>query len=572
LPRHLSWRKMVNQIDKVKYPYVHSGFQYALDIVSGEIPSCIYIFGACERFLKDFESCKLATYVYWFDIDRAERYLRLVQKFEHVKGQWETPNIIYLPWQNFAFMNIQGFRHRGSNFPRFRTAHIEVPRGQGKSAMASQAVLFDVGLDNPKGNEVSCVATKTDQARIVLDSARAMAKANAKFLKSTGIEVLAHKIVHDASNSFVRALSSDDKSLDGLNDKLAVCDELHAMSRELFEVVYSGMSKRRDSLLLCITTAGFSTDSIGYTQSVYAKKVAKGEMKDEQFFSMVYTIDEGDDIFDESSWRKANPSYGHSVDPITFEAKAMKAKETPSDIPNFKVKHLNIWISEANAFFDLAAWDKCCDPTITLEQFFGQRCFVGIDLASKVDLTSFGYIFHKDGKYYLFDKTYIPEATVSQVRNALYDNSIAGGFLIQTAGEAIHYPTLRADFVALSKKVKIINALYDPWNAVSFAQECQNDRIEMVEYRMNTANLSEATKNFDALIRQGKIVHNGSPLIRWCLGNVVAKEDAAGNVFPKKSHEKLKIDPIISFIMAIAAWTQEDTSPSVYETRGVRFL
>jgi phage terminase large subunit-like protein len=563
---------MINPIDKVKYPFVHSGHQYALDVVAGSIPSCVYILGACQRYLKDYESCKLAVYQFRFDIDRAERYLRLVQKFEHVKGEWATPNIVYLPWQNFAFMNIQGFRHRDTNFPRFRVAHIEVPRGQGKSAMASQAVLFDVGLDNPKGNEVSCVATKTDQARIVLDSARAMARANPKFLKSTGVEVLAHKIVHEESNSFVRALSSDDKSLDGLNDKLAVCDELHAMSRELFEVVSSGMSKRRDSLLLCITTAGFSTDSIGYTQSAYAKKVAKGEITDEQFFALIYTVDEGDDIFAEETWKKANPSYGFSVDPITFAAKAAKAQVTPSDIPNFKVKHLNIWISEANAYYDLAAWDKCADPTICIEDFFGTKCHVGIDLASKIDLTSFGYIFKKDGKYYIFDKTYVPKATVESVRNALYDECVAKGYLIQTPGEAINYEKLREDFVAMKKKVNILSALYDPWNAVSFAQDCTNDRINMVEFRMNTANLSEATKNFDALIREGKIVHNGSPLLRWCLGNVVAKEDAAGNVFPKKSHEKLKIDPIISLIMAIAAWTQEDDKTSVYQSRGVRFL
>lgn len=562
----------MNPINKEKYPFVFSGFQYALDIVTGEVPSCSYILGACERFLTDFENCKLEVFLFKFDIDRAERYLRLVQKFNHVKGNWETENIIYLPWQNFAFMNIQGFRFRTNDFPRFRTAHIEVPRGQGKSAMASQAALFYLGLDNPKGNEISCVATKTDQARIVLDSSRAMAKSNPSFLKSTGVEVQAHRILHDSSNSFVRALSSDDKSLDGLNDILAVCDELHAMNRDLFEVVSSGMSKRRDSLLLCITTAGFSTDSVGYTQSVYAKKVAKGEIKDESFFSLIYTIDEGDDIFSEDTWRKANPSFGFSVDPVTFQAKAAKAKETPSDIPNFKVKHLNIWISEANAFFDLAAWDKCEDKTIKFEQFFGQKCFVGIDLASKIDLTSFGYIFYKEGKYYLFDKTYIPELTVQNSRNALYDNCIASGHLLQTPGEAIHYPKLREEFVAVSKKVKIASALYDPWNAVSFAQECQNDRIQMLEYRMNTANLSEATKNFDAMIRQGKIVHDGSPLIRWCLGNVVAKEDAAGNVFPRKSNEKLKIDPIISFIMAIAAWTQEDNKDSVYEKRGIRTL
>lgn len=94
----------------------------------------------------------------------------------------------------------------------------------------------------------------------------------------------------------------------------------------------------------------------------------------------------------------------------------------------------------------------------------------------------------------------------------------------------------------------------------------------MKEFRMTTANLSEATKTLDALIRQGKIRHNGSPLTRWCLGNVVAKEDPAGNVFPKKSSDKLKIDPIVALIMALAAWMNEEETESVYENRGVIFL
>lgn len=557
----------MNPFNKDIYPNVAEAWDYAFQVVSGEIPNCIYVVGACKRFLDDLEKKE-----YPFDADKAERYLKLVQKFSHVKGNWDSDLIIYGAWQKFIFANIMGFMNPITKNRRYRTAHIEIPRGQGKSAMASQMALYFLALDNPKGNEISCIATKTDQARIVLDSARAMAKANPQFLKATGAEVLAHRIVHDKSNSMVRALSSDDKSLDGLQDILAICDELHAMSRELFEVISSGMSKRNDSLLLCITTAGFSTEGVGYEQSSYAKKVAKGEVKDDSFFSIVYTIDEGDDIFDEVTWKKANPNYGVSVDPVTFKAKAEKAKVTPSDVANFKVKHLDCWISESKAYFDLNCWDRCEDPKLKLEDFYKEKCYVGIDLASKVDLTSFALLFRKDGIYYYFDKTYIPELTVNQTRSTVYDNAIAENSLIVTPGEAIHYPKLEEDFIQLSKQFNFISGLFDPWNAVSFSQRMVQERIDMKEFRMTVANLSEATKTLDALIRQGKIKHNGSVLTRWCLGNVIAKEDPAGNVFPKKSSDKLKIDPIVALIMALAAWMNEEDTESVYENRGVIFL
>lgn len=556
-----------NPFDILEYPYCHSGHDYAWDILDGKIIACKYIIGACKRYLRNLEDPKFR-----FDTEKAERYLRLVQKFEHVIGVWKTPNIVYMPWQNFIWMNIMGFYSNETGYRKYRIAHVEVARGNAKSAMASQAALYFLALDNPVGNQIATVASRKEQARIVLDSARNMATKAHSFRASTGVKVQAHSIVHDKSNSKVRALAADSTGLDGLNEVLAVCDELHAMDRKVFDVIYSGMSKRKDSLTLCITTAGFDVESVGYSQSIYAKKIALGEIEDEQFFSAVYTLDENDFPFDPTVWVKANPGYGDSVDTHTFEAKAKKAQDQASDKPNFLVKHLNMWLAEGKAFFDVGKWDLCADPTLKIEDFKGQSCIVAVDLASKVDLTSVVWTFKKDGIYYIFDKSFIPEQTVKDERNAFYENCIASGDLIATPGEAIHYPNIEQVVIESSKTFKIMQCLYDPWNATSFAQDLSNERIEMVEFRHNTANFSEPTKNLDALIRQGKIRHNGSKLLRWCLGNLVCKYDAADNVFPRKNNEKLKIDPVIAIIMTIASWMQEDQKISVYETQGIRFI
>jgi phage terminase large subunit-like protein len=556
-----------NYFDKKKYPNCFEGHNYAVDVVEGVIPSCIPILGACTRYLKDLEEGK-----YPFMSEWAEKYLRLVQKFPHVKGNWPTEEIIYEPWQKFIFMNIMGFKNPDTESRRFRTAHVEVPRGCGKSLMASQAVLYFLALDNPKGNEISTVATRKEQARIVLDSAREMAKKAVSFRKATGVQVLAHTIVHPASASKVRALSSDHSGLDGLNDALAVADEIHAMRRDTFDVIASGMSKRTDSLFLCITTAGFDTEGVGHSQSQYAKKVASGEMEDDQFFAAVYCADDGDDIFDEMTWRKANPNYGISVDPITFAAKAMKAQEVPSDLANFKVKHLNIWLSEARAFFDVNKWDQCADPSLSLDQFRGESCVTALDVASKIDLTSFVAVFKRDGIYYVFDKSFVPHRTVVETRNALYENCIGKGYLIETKGEAINYDDIFNTIVQFTMEHNVTDVNADPWNATEIMQRLEKRGINVVEFKMNVANLSEPTKRLDALIREGKIRHNGSPLLRWCLSNVVCKEDHNGNVYPRKSSEKLKIDPIISLLMALATHIQNESNVTVYEERDMRVL
>lgn len=552
-----------------KYPNVQRGHEYAEQIIAGKITASIYVIGACKRYLKDLDNKDADWH---FVPAKAERWLKNAQKFEHVIGHWPTKNIVFEPWQCWVWMYIQGFKMKSSGFRRFRIAHLEVARGNAKSAMASQASLIELALDNPNGNQISTVATKKDQARIVLDSARAMARKNFSFLKHTGVKVLAHTITHSASDSVMRALASESSGLDGLNDVLAVCDELHAMKRDTFEVIYSGMSKRSDSLTLCITTAGQDVDSVGYSQSVYAKKVCLGEVQDDQFFAAVYCLDENDDWEDESVWIKANPNLGVSVDIASLSAKIEKALVTPADIPNIQIKHMNMWTSEANAYFDQKIWDACQNLDLKFEDFKNKPARMGIDLASHIDITAIATVFRdSDGIYTIFDKCYIPEGTVKRAKNVLYDDCIAKGFLIATKGDAINYDFIKLEAEEIAKHARVAECLYDSWNATEMAQKLAN-KIEMVKIAMNVANFSEPMKKLDSLMRQGKIRHNGSPLLRWCLGNVVAKEDHNGNVYPRKSHTKLKIDPIVAILMALAGWLNDTEKESVYEHRGIRSL
>lgn len=556
-------------IDKIKYPNCSRGHIYAMEVLEGKITACQYVIGACERYLDDINNKQANFYMDW---EYAEKYLRLVQKFEHVIGNWKTKEIIYEPWQCFNWMNIVGFKLKATRTPRYRIAHLEVARGNAKSAMASQAVLYFLALDNPNGNQISTIATKKDQARIVLDSSRAMAEKNKSFLSRTGVRVLMHSITHKASNSVARALASEAKGLDGLNDRLAVVDELHAVPRDVFELITSGMSKRTDSLVLCITTAGADTTSVGYSQSAYAKKICLGEVNDDTFYACVYTLDEDDQWDDESCWIKANPNLGVSVDIATFRSKVEKAKITPADVPNIKIKHLNIWTSEASQFYNQLKWDTCSDKNIKLIDFANERGKMGLDLASHIDITSMAMIFKREGRLFIFDKSYLPEETLRESKNVFYDECVAGGWLIETKGAAINYDFIREEAEGLVKTHRRIEeCFYDEWNATETAQKLSH-KIEMVKMKMNVANLSEPMKKLDAFTRQGKIVHNGSPLLRWCLGNVVAKEDHNGNVYPRKPDVRLKIDPIIAILMALAGWLQEPDSESVYEERGIRRL
>jgi phage terminase large subunit-like protein len=64
-------------------------------------------------------------------------------------------------------------------------------------------------------------------------------------------------------------------------------------------------------------------------------------------------------------------------------------------------------------------------------------------------------------------------------------------------------------------------------------------------------------KSLDALIRAKKIKHNSDPVQEWMISNVVAKEDAKENVYPRKERSENKIDGVIALLMALGRCQHE---------------
>ena len=79
----------------------------------------------------------------------------------------------------------------------------------------------------------------------------------------------------------------------------------------------------------------------------------------------------------------------------------------------------------------------------------------------------------------------------------------------------------------------------------------QQQGASAIEFRQTVANFSEPTKELDALMRSGKIAHDGDPVLSWMIGNVVGHYDAKENVYPRKERPENKIDGAIALIMAL---------------------
>ena len=343
-------------------------------------------------------------------------------------------------------------------------------------------------------------------------------------------------------------------------------------------MLLTAMGKRRNPLLLAISTATGNNAGIGKQLWDYAVRVLEGAQEDERLFALIYTIDPEDDPWEEASWIKANPSWGQAVQPEAIRAIMRQARNNPAQEAAAKSRHLNVWVSADEALFSLRSWRECATPSLCLDDFEGKECHLALDLASRTDLAALAIVFPKQdpetGKthYTAFARCYVNDAAVMEARNPSYPGWAAEGYLTITPGNETDFGTIEADILDLCRRFSVLSVAYDPWAATQLAQRLSAEGVPVIEFRANTQNFSEPTKELDAAMRAHRIAHDGNPVLEWCIGNVVGRYDARANVYPRKVRPEQKIDAAVALIMTIARCMAAQPARSVYESRGVIFV
>lgn len=535
--------------------YLAIAKKYARDVSTGKILACKWVKLACKRQTEDLKKYARSGQYEWSK-EEAGRICRFIELLTHAKGELAGQRVILEPWQIFILTTVFGWRRRADGGRRFRRAYIEVPRGSGKSTLSSGVALYCLLADREPGAEVYSFATTRDQAKIVFGDAKVMAEHNPALRERFGLQVLANALYVSSTNSTFQAKSAEGSTLDGLNTHLAIVDELHAhKTRAVYDVVETSLGKRRSSLLWCITTAGFDTSGICYEVRTMSTKVLLRMAEDETQFGIIYTIDEGDDWSSMEALEKANPNWGVSVRPEVITSLLQKAKTLPSAINNFKTKHLDVWCSARSAWLDMRAWKRCETTGLELSDFEGQPCFIGLDIGSKSDLTVKTYLFpfEEDGKdkYALFCECWLPSKAIETSTNSQYSGWVRSGYIQETDGAMTDLNVIEDSIREDLSRFDVQAITYDPWQATQLATSLSDEGAPMLECRFTVQNVSDPMKTLEALVIDGRIVHDGNPVMAWMMGNVEARIDAKDNIFPRKERHENKIDGAVAAILAL---------------------
>jgi len=568
--------------------------QYCEDVISGDVIACKKHKWSCERFIKDLDKEGQKDFPYFFDIYKANKFLRWMPFFKHTKGPLAGQNKIPEPIEKFIFGNIYGWVHAKTGIRRFRKFYWQVGRKNAKSQDLAMVGLYEMAALGEPYSEVYIAATKKDQTRYVWGEARTIS-ANCKELSGKIFtkyhDDLATKVImHPKSNSFFARMTEEDKRKgDGSNPQAGLLDEYHAHpTSEYYDILTSGMKMRKQPLLGIITTAGFELNHPCYKDEyMYVSSILNpdSEIDNDRYFVMINELDmdeEGnllDSISDESVWTKANPIVCKTQEGIeSIRDELMVAQDKPEKMRDFLTKTMDVWVNQrACGYMNIGKWKACgASKENPMPSIRGLEVTLGFDLSVIIDLTSIGFeIPLPDGRIAVFSHSFMPEETLfvkMKSDKIPYDRWVKEKWITLTPGASVDYKVMMKWAIDWIEKHELIEKelCFDRYLANRLMPELIEDGHTVIDIPQGIPTLGEPTKDFRVKVYDKQIIHENNPVLNWAMGNAVTtggksvgiseKGDRNENFMLDKSKCIQRIDPVASLMNShVRIWLNDQT-------------
>ena len=438
----------------------------------------------------------------------------------------------FTPWQSWLMDRV--FERRVSDGQlRFRRGLIGEPRKNGKSLKGSAIALHGL-VYGPPGAQVYSAAGDRAQARIVFGEARQ------QVLHSPALTRV-FKVYRDAleipsRGAVYRALSADAMRAHGLAPYLVVADEVHGWPStptnthgdELWEALVSGSGDRPESLVLGITTAGGSTDTLLGRLFEHGKRIAAGELDDDAFGFWWWGAPDDADPTDPAVWRRANPNLAEGLlDEDDFRAAIASAGT--AGFSGFQRYRLNQWIRTSGDDFISPTVLADANRHVTLRP--GEQVTAGFDGSVSGDATGI---------------------TVHSLETGLFTRFALWEPDPTDRDWTVPRDGVNAEVDRLFERFDVVKLWADPsfyeLDVLEWSRKYRGrvERIPPTNHRM-----APLAQQFLADLVSGEIGHDGDPALQRHILNAVATE--SGSFRKEKRHSPRKVDLLACAVLGNGA-------------------
>ena len=553
---------------------------YAHKVVSGEVVAGELHRLACKRHLNDLKRQRSEDFPYYYDVNKALEIVGYAETLTLAEGS-EPKQLKLLDCQAFDLGCTFGWFKVSNDKRRFRRRYKSISRQQGKTMENGIMGTYIAGFGGYRFGKLFTVATKKRQARLAWEEMSKFITIDPDLNEYFKVKDYKSTIESLETKCTIEALSREAGLDDGFRSIYASVDEIHQhKDNKTYKALYNGTRSLDETLISMITTRGDNLNSFCKEMDDYAIKVLQGLATAEDFFIDIYSLDPGDDIWDERNWVKACPFTMSSPDRIEIlRTDAQTAKDMGgADLRDFLTKSLNMWVQNTDAqFIQADKWQKCGSKR-TLEDMRGRSCWVGVDLSSGGDLTSYALEFpiEENGKekYYFYSHSFMPRGRLQEhieTDLAPYDLWEQMELITVTGGSGDY----KNDYKFIVKDLQRLKDEYDfnflgigvdPHNADGVLSDLESFGCPVVVIVQSCKSLNDATVDMQLLVKSEDIEYNASnELLTWSFLNAMIVRNSFDEIKidKKPGHRFKRIDPVDACIDAHAVMLKNKTKEVV---------
>jgi phage terminase large subunit-like protein len=300
----------------------------------------------------------------------------------------------------------------------------------------------------------------------------------------------------------------------------------------------------------------------------YSRKVLSGEIVDTIFQPWIFEA-QTDDFDDENNWFAANPSLGVVQSVEDFRANWNRDKqEATSRLSAIRLK-MNRWTDAENSWISVEDWDACKGHIPDLSQVV-----IGVDVGASRDLTAISLVSPQGDKVYVKSWGFVPSGVFNTRENNnvhIYQTCQQDKSLTVTDGTATDENFIIKFLDDLCQKYQVKAVVFDKWQSLVISNHFQKKGLQVWNFPQTHAYFNAPALEFEKLVSQRRIVHDGNNLLRWQIGHTYLSRDSKGYVKPTTSRPENKKDNLIALLMALSQCLAGEVSEkkSVYEGRGI---
>lgn len=474
---------------------------------------------------------------------------------------------------------------------------LMVSKKNGKSMIAAGVMLTALILNTRPGAEFLILAPTKEAADNAYKPIREMILADdelsARFQEQQYFKMVTCRL----SRATLKVVAADSATVTGKKATGVFVDELHefgksAKAAAMLTEATGGITSRPEGFVFYCTTQSENPPSGVFKDKLaYARKVRDGEVSDPRFLPVIYEFPKK--MLEEKAYEDlgnayiTNPNWGISVDEDVIAQKLQEAGDAGEHaVRDIRAKHLNVQVGLSMAgdrWTGADFWERRGDQRVTLDYIL-RECevvVVGVDGGGLDDLLGLAVEgrMRNSTRTVLWNKAWIHPIGIERRKSeeSKYRDFERDGDLVvvERPGQDIE------ELAAVGKRVFDSGLLarigLDPERTHKVVFKALIDAgipEDLVIGISQGWKLTGAMAVMERDLESGNLTHAAQALMTWCVGN--AKVVASGNAFliTKQASGTAKIDPLMASLNAatLMATNPQAKGPSVYETRGMRYL